>query len=93
MTTTEAKKPKTDPKESLRREIRFWLKRVDDDGFLKAVRALVRNEGMVKRTVSFESLPEPVRQAILDCDRDIAEDRLYSTEEVFQEIDEWLEKS
>jgi len=83
----------SDPQESLKREIRFWLKRIDNDEFLKGIRTLVRSEAIVKRVAHFDSLPLPVRQAILDCDRDIAADRLYSSEEVFQEIDEWLEKS
>ncbi len=42
--------------------------------------------------VTFDMLPQSVQQAIQNCDADIASDRLYSTDEVFREIDEWLEK-
>ena len=79
--------------ESLKREIRFWLKRIDDDEFLKAVCALVRNEGIVKRVAHYGSLHPELRQAIEEGDRDIAAGRVYSSEEVFDEIEEWLEKN
>ena len=87
------KRTQTDPRESLKREIRFWLKRVDNYEFLKAVCALVRNEGMVKRVVHYGSLHPELRKAIEEGDRDIAEGRVYSSKEVFDEIEEWLEKS
>ncbi|MDR0391858.1 MAG: hypothetical protein LBH59_08125 [Planctomycetaceae bacterium] len=44
-------------------------------------------------SVTWESLPHEVQLAIENCDQDIAADRLYSTEEVFEEIDKWLEKN
>lgn len=90
MATTETKKTGTDPKESLRREIRFWLKRVDNYEFLKAVRALVRNEGMVKRVVDFASLPEELRKAIEEGEADVAAGRVFTTEEVMKEARECL---
>jgi hypothetical protein len=86
-------KKRTNPQESLKQEIRFWLKRVDNDDFLKAVCALVRNEGMVKRVAHYVSLHSELRRAIEEGDRDIAEGRVYSSEGVFDEIEEWLEKS
>lgn len=83
----------TDPKESLKREIRFWLKRVDNYEFLKAVRALVRNEGMIKRVVTYDSLHPELKKALEEGEADIAAGRVVSHEEVFKEINEWLENS
>ena len=98
MATTLLEEPKsvkkqTDPRDLLKREIHFWLNRVDNYEFLKAVRTLVRNEGMVKRVAHYASLHPELRKAIEEGDRDIAGGRVYSSEEVFDEIEEWLEKN
>ena len=97
MSTTVLERPKrpkkrADSQMSLKQEILFWLKRIDNDEFLKAVCALVRNEGMVKRVAHYGSLHPELRKAIEEGDRDIAEGQIYSSEEVFDEIEEWLEK-
>ena len=92
-TVLEKPKKRIDPRESLKREIRFWLKRIDNYEFLKAVRVLVRNEGVFDRVAEWDSLHPDLRKAIEEGDRDIAEGRVYSSEEVFGEIAEWLEKS
>ena len=83
MTTTTQKEPKkqTDPRELLKREIRFWLKRVDNYEFLKAVRALIRNEGMVKRVAV---LPDELVKKLEAAKRDIAEGRTIPHEEVME---------
>jgi len=45
------------------------------------------------RTGLPDSLPDELREAIEEGLRDIEEGRVYSTEEVFDEIAEWLEKN
>jgi len=41
--------------------------------------------------VPWDSLPQEVRTAIEECDEDIRKNGSFTNEEVFQEIDEWLE--
>ena len=85
MTTTTQKDPKkrTDPRELLKREIRFWLKRVDNYEFLKAVRALIRNEGMVKRVAV---LPDELVKRLEESERSIDEGRTIPHEEVMARL-------
>ena len=71
----------------LRKEIRSWLKGIGDVEFLRAVRLMVRN-----KATSWDELPEHVKQGIEEGLQDIAEGRVYTNEEVFGEIDEWLKK-
>ena len=84
--------------EVLREEIGFLLNRIDDVDFLTALRLLAggkassTNAATVKGMVTWESIPEELRKAIEEGERDIAEGRVYTTEEVFREIDECLEK-
>ena len=95
MSTAVLERPKkrTDPQESLKREIRFWLRRINNYEFLKAVRLLVRSEGVFEQAAEWDSLHPELRKAIEEGDCDIAEGRVYSSEEVFNEIEEWLGKN
>ncbi len=73
-------------KNKLKKEIAFWIKRVDNYEFLKAVRSLVRNEAVVKRVATQDSFPTAVREAIEEGLRDIAAGRLQTQEEVEKEL-------
>ena len=86
---TETKTP-----ESLRGEIVFLLSQIEDAEFLTALRLIARDKvSSNKKPVTWESLPEELRKQIEEGEADIAAGRVYSSEEVFGEIEKWLEKS
>ncbi len=45
-----------------------------------------------ENVVTWESLHPDLQKMLLEADNDIAEGRIHSSEEVFRELDEWLEK-
>lgn len=88
MTTTETKKTAKRSAKSLRNEIRARLPQIDDTEFLRAMLVFMQSHRDIPK-----KLPNFVLQAIGEAERDEAEGRLCSHEEVMEETRQWLDEN
>lgn len=85
MATTETKKTAKRSAKSLRNEIRARLTQIEDTEFLRAMLVFMQSHQDVPK-----KLPDFVLQAVEEAERDVAEGRLCSHEEVMEETRQWL---
>lgn len=84
MATTEVEKPKTRKRsaKSLRNEIRERLTAIEDTNFLRGVLLLVRDKE--------PELPEELLKKLEEGERDIAEGRVHTNEELNAWAEQWF---